>query len=678
VATTTVPAPEAPRIRGDIQALRALAVLLVVAYHFWPEGPVRGGYVGVDVFFVISGFLITSHLVRSMEAGTFSFRAFWSRRARRLLPVAIVVIGVVVVATPVLAPQTMWRETALQAVASSLYVQNIALTLSSVDYLAEDGVATPLQHYWSLSLEEQFYILWPILLVGAVVLGRRAGRPRKAVVVAIVVVAAISFVASIGLTGVFPGAAYFVPVTRAWEFAVGAAVFLLTSRYGLHRRLRLVLLASGTVLVIVPAFVYDAQTSFPGAAALVPVLGAGAMIAAAYNQGAVGAILNARPLRAIGDASYSLYLWHWPIAVFAFIAIRSADAALPQPLVAAILFGIAIPVSILSKKYVEDAAMPGGSLSRLRVAPKALVVLPGATVVVVLAASSLLYADHGLRAELSAERAAALAADDGCLGAGVELRDDCGPQPLVAPAVLAEDDLPPVYSEGCQAGPREERLISCSWGRPSPVRVALVGDSHAASWFPALERAAAEQGWQLVTFLKSSCRWSTYQDSGGPIEHASCVSWNDQLSRELVTGDFDAIVTGYYSRPLAVQDLEAVATGFAEAWAPVPDDTHIIAMVDTPQISDESVLCLFGSLADPASCESEPVGLNTSTDVLRRAVASTPSSTVVDLSSAFLDDGDARTVAGGLVVWRDAHHFTASFSRTLSPVLESAISEATG
>lgn len=266
VTSTGVPAR---RIRRDIQAMRALAVLLVLIYHFWPDGPFTGGYIGVDVFFVISGFLITSHLVRSLEGGTLRLRDFWSRRARRLLPVALLVIAVTVAVTPLLAPQTMWADTFTQAIASSLYVQNLVLTVSSVDYLAEGNLATPLQHYWSLSVEEQFYIVWPLILIAALFIGRRLSRPRAAIPVAVTIVIVVSLASSVVLTSSFPGAAYFIPLTRAWEFGAGAVVFLLARRFTLPSAARLPLLLVGTGAVIASALLFDSRTPFPGWLALI-------------------------------------------------------------------------------------------------------------------------------------------------------------------------------------------------------------------------------------------------------------------------------------------------------------------------------------------------------------------------------------------------------------------------
>lgn len=662
--------PAQKRMRTDIQAMRAVAVLLVVVYHFWPEGPLTGGYVGVDVFFVISGFLITGHLVRGIQRDSFRLKDFWVRRARRLLPAALVVVAITVAMTPLLLPRTMWSDTFAQAISSSLYAQNVALTLASVDYLAEGSIATPLQHYWSLSVEEQFYVAWPLLLLAAALLHRKLPRLRHAIPATVGVVVVASFASSVVLTNSFPGAAYFIPLTRAWEFGVGAVVYLVGARWAIPHPARLPMVLLGASAVIASAFILDSSTPFPGSLALVPVLGSALIITAAYEGGRVGQWMAARPIRYLGNISYSLYLWHWPIAVFFFVTLRTMRVEIPPILSAIGLLAICIPIAALSKKYVEDAALQDRPA---RTTTRPIAFLAAGTLAVVALAGTSIAVDNRARDRLESIKMASLNAADGCLGAGSLGRDDCDGQALVGPPELAEDDLPVVYAEGCQAGPREATLQSCEFGTGSGPRVALVGDSHATSWFPAVAKVARENGWRITTFLKSSCRWSAYQDTGGALERASCVEWNEKLSEKLQGSDFTAVVTGYLSRPTDDERLTQLADGFRRAWDAVDPDTHIFAIADTPQISTKSSLCLFGSSAPPATC-AEPLAAEQSSErVLEEAEADDESVEVIDLNSAFMQDGSVATVVGGLVVWRDQHHFTASFSETLAPLLESQI-----
>ena len=301
-------------MRGDIQGLRALAVAAVVVYHLWPKA-LPGGYVGVDVFLVISGFLITSHLLREPPVTWAAVGRFWGRRVRRLLPASAVVIVVTVAASAALLPSTLLAQAASEALSSALYVQNWALAASATDYLAATADATPFRHYWTLSVEEQFYLVWPLIVGGATVLGARwsAGRRSGAradgradgragaraggatwpvpVAVAVVVVGSLAW--SVHLTASNPASAYYVTPTRMWELALGGAVAVVGTRLRAGARVRSVLAWAGLGAVVVAAITFDAGTPFPGAWALLPVSGAALVIAA-------GASPTSGPARLLG------------------------------------------------------------------------------------------------------------------------------------------------------------------------------------------------------------------------------------------------------------------------------------------------------------------------------------------------------------------------------------------
>ena len=233
---TRPPGRGATAVRTDIQGLRALAVSLVVVYHLWPTG-LTGGFVGVDVFFVISGFLITLHLMQKPPSGPRDLATFWGRRVRRLLPASLLVLATTLVLSRLLAPDTQWGNTAKQARAATLYVVNWVLANDSVDYLAAENAPSPVQHFWSLSVEEQFYFVWPILILGMVLLARRLRANQDLAVLgglAVLVVASLGY--SIWDTHSNPPSAYFVTPTRMWELGIGgllAVVVAVRQRRGL-------------------------------------------------------------------------------------------------------------------------------------------------------------------------------------------------------------------------------------------------------------------------------------------------------------------------------------------------------------------------------------------------------------------------------------------------------------
>ena len=266
-------APGRRRFRSDIQAMRALAVGLVVINHLWPL-QLPGGYVGVDVFFVISGFLITSHLVREVEAtGRVRLGVFYTRRARRLFPAAFLVLGASMLLTLLFLPYPRWMAAAQEVLASVFYAENWLLAANSVDYSAMTESASAVQHYWSLSVEEQFYLLWPLTLIFFAFLARGRRIPLRRVLLAGVLGVAVLFLMySIYITGNSPEQAYFVTPARVWEFAVGAAVAVAAVQLR-SRALRNILSVAGFGLILASAATFDGSTPFPGWSALAPVLG---------------------------------------------------------------------------------------------------------------------------------------------------------------------------------------------------------------------------------------------------------------------------------------------------------------------------------------------------------------------------------------------------------------------
>ncbi|NLT56937.1 MAG: acyltransferase [Actinomycetales bacterium] len=324
-AAPTAPPPTTapPAARGggglllEVQALRAVAVALVLAFHLWPR-ITPGGYIGVDVFFVISGFLITGLIVRDLRAGRFSLKRFYVKRIRRLLPAASLVLFVVAVTTLLTVPHTRWVEIARQVVASAWYIQNWELASVDVNYMSPAGPPSPVQHFWSLSVEEQFYLVWPVLLLASSVVAAKL-RIRLASVLVLVMGVGVT----LGFTyGVFEtltntSHAYFSSFTRAWEFAAGGLLALLPRVRG-RERTRAAASWAGLALIAVGAMLLTSRTPFPGHAALLPVCGALLFIAAGTVdvRWSPRALIRWRVSQTLGDLSYSVYLWHWPLIIF--------------------------------------------------------------------------------------------------------------------------------------------------------------------------------------------------------------------------------------------------------------------------------------------------------------------------------------------------------------------------
>lgn len=341
-------------MRPEIQALRAVAIGCVVLYHFWPA-VLPAGFVGVDVFFVVSGFLITGLLLRDAERyDRVRLREFYLRRLRRILPAALVVLSACAAATLLFVPRAEWRPFLQQVLSSGLYVQNWHLARDSQIPRRADLESTPVQHFWSLSVEEQFYLVWPLLIIAALWLATRLGRRRLAVVAAVLGVAtAASFVHGMILTGQDHNVAYFSTLSRAWEFGVGGLLALLPVLVGERlRRTRALASWAGLAAIAVAALTFTDPEAFPGWIALLPVLGTAAVIWAGMPRAALSPapVAGLRPVQWFGDLSYSLYLWHWPIIMFTpYLTGQPSQAP-----VMVLLLVLSVLVADASKRWIED------------------------------------------------------------------------------------------------------------------------------------------------------------------------------------------------------------------------------------------------------------------------------------------------------------------------------------
>ena len=348
-------------MRREIQGLRAVAVLLVVLFHLWPDR-VPGGYIGVDVFFVISGFLITSLLLREVDrSGSVSLGQFWARRLRRLLPASYLVLAVSAVGTLLFVPRLVWEQFFGEILGAGLYVENWVLAVNSVDYLAAENTPSPAQHYWTLSAEEQFYLVWPLLVLLGIWLARRASRrsgasavPRRAVftVLAVGVVASLAY--SLWVSATNPAWAYFVTPARAWEFGAGALLAFAPPVAATRARPR----ARPARLGCPASRCWSAPWSStrarrcPGTAAIWVVVASAALIwvEAPGLAWSSDRLLAVRPAQFLGDVSYSVYLWHWPLIILLPYVTDHALTALDKVSILLATIGLAA----LTKRWVED------------------------------------------------------------------------------------------------------------------------------------------------------------------------------------------------------------------------------------------------------------------------------------------------------------------------------------
>lgn len=676
----------------EVQALRALAVMLVVIYHVWP-GRLSGGFVGVDVFFVISGYLITAHLLREYAAeGRIRVAAFWSRRIRRLLPAAFLVLAVCAIAAFVLLPDVVRSDTLRQIAAASLYGLNWVLAIDAVDYLAAGDTATVVQHYWTLSVEEQFYVLWPLLLVVAAFGAARLSRTRKVVHPArlVAIVAGVVVVVSLGYSIVFtwlnPAFAYFSTFTRAWEFAAGgllAASALVAP--ALWDRIRAsavgvrtgVLTVVGAALVIGAAFLLDGASPFPGALAAFPVVGTMLLILGGMPEPRIlGVPVRWRPVQFLGDISYSLYLWHWPL-IMGFVLLVGRRPGIIEALAIVVA---SIVLAALTKVLVEDPARRSRLLARRLVAAFALAAIGGAAFV-----GTYLADREVTAAQIAADRAelAANAADtSGCFGANALLGDGTCPDPfLLGPDVdltAAANDLD--YFNWCLTW-FDEDWASCEFGDPAATNgtLALVGDSHAASMVDAFDEYFAQRGWKVVTYTRFGCSGLNQGFAGeddltenGRKEYA-CRVWSERVRSELAARDdiSDIVYLDYTSdyakrAPEYILTVDDIVATWQEMLA-AGKQVHVIK--DWPRTDGDSVpVCLAPHVGETGPCSTDR-SVSVPPDPHDAAAELLPDVHTIDLTDAYCDAQTCYSVIGGVVVYADHNHISGSYSRSLMPYL---------
>ncbi len=669
--------------RADIQGLRAVAVLMVLLYH--ARIPfVSGGFAGVDVFFVISGFLITGLMVRELErTGRLSLPSFWARRARRLLPATALVLAAVSVLTVLLLPQVRWSVTAGDIVAAAFYVINWRLASQSLDYLAQNYAASPVQHFWSLAVEEQFYVIWPVLIVLMAALARRRVWPlRRTLLAGVLAIAVPSLIWSIHLGAGTPSA-YFVTTTRAWELGVGAVVALVAVRLrSLGRRLAQALTGAGVLTLIAVALWLPDTLPWPGSAALIPTLATAAVIGAGPAAGAGGAalVLGLRPLQWIGDLSYSLYLWHWPLIVLATAHWENTLTPIHGLLVVA---ASTVP-ALLTYRLVESPLHHARFLSG---APwRALTLGAACTAIGLLAGFGLQSAVPGYQAVPAAQRPGAAALRTSPQTAIPRL----GTSSITPDPLHAREDLPDLYARKCQDDYVESDVRPCRFGNTvgGSGTVVLIGDSRAAQWSPTLQVLAGQQHWRLITLTKAGCPFADVQivkgSRGHELAYTSCTDWNDGVRAWLRADPPDLVVTSaFYPYVTSIKgkvqagpaNHQALVDGYHRTWAGL-NKTRIpvIALRETPVMGRDVAECVSQHRKALHRCGTLRRKALRTAHILQPAATGLTRSVTVDLTRPGVCPAKVcPAVIGNVLIYRDEHHLTATYARTLAPLLHDTL-----
>lgn len=651
--------PHNKDFKPEIQGLRAIAILAVVLYHVHAPG-FAGGFAGVDVFFVISGFLICGALMRELrDTGQVSVLRFWARRARRLLPNALLMIGTVILAAQWLIPAYRRSSLYWDAFTASINVANYHFAAAAVDYFHRDSPDSPLLHFWSLNIEEQFYAVWPLILwLLGLSLSRRAYRVVPVVLIAI---ALGSFGYSLWLLTYDQPLAYFHGASRAWELAAGGLLVLVQPHLLRGPRwIASILGGIGLIGVLGAICWYGDAMTYPGYAALLPTLGA-AMVIAATQAGAgpvaLSRLLSVPPLQWFGKLSYSLYLWHWPVLMFAAILF-------PEVSFAPVL-GVAMSVLLawVTFNWVEEPVHRG----------RLLAFGPANTLAIALASvGAISIASLALANNLNVSGSRATAAD---LSTTERLRH--------AASEAGTND-----TQHCHLDPKETAQPPCIFGAiHSANRAVLFGDSHASQWFAPLDLAAKTAGWRLDAWTKSSCPSVEMPMYFVPkkVDFTECSVWRADVLNKLTGPDKPDLVflsnlvdyTGWVRDPSGGAELsrEAVrarwSLGFASVLRRLMDaGLQVVVIRDTPQAYRDFADCLAAHGGSACSRPRAAAVSEPSPDV--EVALTFDGVMVVDLTDRICNQTLCPVERDGLIVYRDRHHLTPSFAATLADGFERA------
>lgn len=634
----------AHRFRPDIEGIRAVAVLAVALWHADVPG-IPGGFTGVDFFFVLSGYLITGLLLTEHETrSTISLVNFYARRARRLIPAAVLVISMTLLASVlVLGPRGL-AVAGGSGRAAAIYLSNIWFSRDSSNYFAQTGATSPFVHTWSLAVEEQFYLVWPILILVSL----RIHSSRRILIGAVAAVSLVSFTACLLLSYKDPQAAFYYSPLRAWQFGIGAlAVMLprdcirkLSPAGGLLGWLGLIGMVACVALLN--------HRFYPGWRGLLPAVSTAVLLVSAPPR-----LLFARPLQWLGGLSYSWYLWHWPMLTLAAAAIPGITAAGKIAVLAASLI-----VAALTHHFVENPIRFNRFLSDR----------PVLTVAFALALSGVGF------------------------GFGTQVRyfsDELASDPRLAPFVsAARDDARP--SRGCFTEAGRSELTPCATGSGAARRhIVLFGDSHAMHWFPPIEKIAISRGWKLTPITKPGCP-STDARRDFSFSEDSCIAWRAKAFEWITNTRPDLVVIANIYPTADPRGLNAQSTavdvyrkGIRKTLIRLAQAGISVMLIrDSPHQHFDIPNCLAravrtGFFPREACRMLAAEALHASFyEADRTASADLPNVHLVDLSSEYCPGDYCDVQRGGLILYRDHQHFTRRYALTLAPLIEPQLQRA--
>jgi peptidoglycan/LPS O-acetylase OafA/YrhL len=717
--------------RPDIEGLRGVAVSLVVLFHAGllsqASTQLTGGFIGVDLFFVVSGFLITGLLIRERErTGKISFSRFYARRVRRILPAAVVVLLITIPLANGLVTLVNRSSAMEDAASAALSIANIRFAMTT-DYFNPVSYS-PFLHFWSLGVEEQFYFVWPALLA---VVAWKWPRPGAAVALGVVVV--VSFIASVAITYSSTSTAFYMLPTRAWQLGAGGLLAVGSGSLdalpgALSRAIKQMLAFAGwaalAALITAAFFIDSVATPYPGTAALIPTVAGVILIASGPERTGPGLLLRLAPIRFLGKISYSLYLWHWPILVLGGLYLTTPLQPWLNSGQALALAGLSIPVAALSWALVEEPFRRGV----IPLPRPSRVVMAGVAVMLAVALVGTSF-DFGAQSALSAFEGPdpTLIADASPTSTPVptptptQSQASTGPAtptvvstptpvPAMTPALTPDPNQGPPASYavtglrpalgkaatdyeqpwhdnclGWKATTTPNSSSKCIYGNPSGTyTVALVGDSHASALFPGVNEVAKAHGWKLIPYLKIDCSFLDFNDLvyyGPPtVAYPECMAWNSNIVSKLQKSPPDLVIISMsrwiFTDSGAEENANAQGQALVRMIQKLPAGQRVVIIRDPPLPTNvKAPDCLSTYQTDYRKCDySQRVGFGSAMGTREEIAADGTGARLIDLTADICPGtGNCPVVLNNMIMWRDEHHLTATFSTSLGPSIDAQL-----
>lgn len=655
-------AGESRKFLPEVQGLRAVAVLMVVAYHVW-FGRISGG---VDIFLLISSFLLTGQFVRKLESGrALELGQYWAHLFKRLLPLIAVTLLAVLGAARLFLPSIAWSGVFKQAWASLFYYQNWFLAAESVDYYATDhSLASPLQHFWSLSIQGQIFILWPLIFAGAALAAKRWQlRIRPLLVCSFGTVFALSLVFSIVTTQTNQSFAYFDTRTRLWEFALGSLLALALPYLRFGRPVRIVMGWVGVVAMLSCGLILQVGQQFPGYMALWPTLAAAFIIVAGFTDSPRGAdrFLSWKPLVKLGDSSYALYLFHWPILVIFLIV---SDQQQAGPFSGLVIIIVAMVAAAMATKYIDTPLRRNKWIEKKR--RRAVTVI---AVCVLLVAAPLTTWQSEVRAAAAAASAQVPSDNPGALTLLPGYVDKASEGAVVLPSLEGIAGDWPKYAAKCEGAdaPEFEALAKdCLQdgvlNGSATENVVVVGNSHAEHLSGAVRSMAEVNNWKVTKLLGRSCIFSA--DTSAQNER--CRTFNEEATQYILKMKPDRIFTIATKTTESTPDEELVP-GYQDTIKAFTDaGITVVGVRDNPRFSNNMPRCADSNGQDSAQCQIPLETVMPPVSPLENIGMDNAGFFPVDMTDLICPEAMCRPVVGNVYVYIDNNHVSQTYWNTMA------------